>query len=146
MKKRITALFLAAFAAAGVTACGGKVETQEVNYDMTFENQTGIDVEKLEIRYAEDADWMEIALEGGIWQNSYQVPVSMEGQMPVAKDGWQVQMTFDGDIQKVWDGVEFGDDIILDFTLEGGVPAVETRTDAMEGSVNETEALETVAE
>ena len=146
MKKRITAFFLAVFAAVGVTGCGGKVETQEVDYDMTFENQTGIDVEKLEIRYAEDADWMEIALEGGIWQNSYQVPVSMEGQMPVAKDGWQVQMTFDGDIQKVWDGVEFGDDIILAFQLEGGSTLVETRTDAMEGSVNETEALETVAE
>ena len=146
MKKRITALFLAVFAAVGVTGCGAKVKTQEVDYDMTFENQTGIDVEKLEIRYAEDADWMEIALEGGIWQNSYQVPVSMEGQMPVAKDGWQVQMTFDGDIQKVWDGVEFGDDIILAFQLEGGATLVETRTDAMEGSVNETEALEMVTE
>ena len=146
MKKRITALFLAVFAAVGVTGCGSKVETQEVDYDMTFENQTGIDVEKLEIRYAEDADWSEIALADGIWQNSYQVPVSMEGQMPVAKDGWQVQMTFDGDIQKVWDGVEFGDDIILAFQLEGGSTLVETRTEAMEGSVNETEALEMVTE
>lgn len=147
MKKRILALLLAVFAAVGMTACGGsKVETQEVDYDMTFENQTGIDVEKLEIRYAEDADWSEITLADGIWQNSYQVPVSMEGQMPVAENGWQVQMTFNGDIQKVWDGVEFGDDIILAFKLNGGETLVETRTDAMEGTVDETEALETVAE
>ena len=41
MKKRVLAIFLAAFAAVGMTACGGKeVETQEVDYDMTFENQT----------------------------------------------------------------------------------------------------------
>ena len=143
MKKRILALFLAVFAAVGMTACGGKeVETQEVDYDMTFENQTGIDVEKLEIRYAEDADWSEIALADGIWQNSYQVPVSMKGQMPVAENGWQIQMSFaDSEIQKTWEGVEFGDDIILAFSLDGSDPVVEVRTDALEGSVDETAAL-----
>ena len=59
MKKRILALLLAVVAAVGMTACGGgnEVATTEVDYDMTFENQTGIDVSKLEIRYAEDADW-----------------------------------------------------------------------------------------
>ena len=143
MKKRILALLLAAVAAVGMTACGGKeVKTQEVDYDMIFENQTGIDVEKLEMRYAEDAEWSEITLADGIWQNSYQVPVSMKGQMPVAENGWQVQMTFaDSEIQKIWEGVEFGDDIILAFSLDGSDPVVEMRTDAMEGSVDETEAL-----
>ena len=143
MKKRIFALLLAVSAAVGMTACGGKeVETQEVDYDMTFENQTGIDVSKLEIRYAEDADWSEIALADGIWQNSYQVPVSMKGQMSVAENGWQVQMTFaDSDIQKIWEGVEFGEDIILAFSLDGSDPVAEVRTDALEGSVDETEAL-----
>ena len=143
MKKRILALLLAAIAAVGMTACGGKeVKTQEVDYDMTFENQTGIDVEKLEMRYAEDAEWSEITLADGIWQNSYQVPVSMKGQMPVAENGWQVQMTFaDSDIQKIWEGVEFGDDIIMAFSLDVSDPLVVMRTDAMEGSVDETEAL-----
>jgi len=143
MKKRILALVLAAIAAVGMTACGGKeVKTQEVDYDMTFENQTGIDVEKLEMRYAEDAEWSEITLADGIWQNSYQVPVSMKGQMPVAENGWQVQMTFaDSDIQKIWEGVEFGDDIILAFSLDGSDPVVEMRTAALEGGVDETEAL-----
>ena len=128
MKKRLVALFLTMFAAVGMTACGGKVETQEVDYDMTFENQTGIDVSKLEIRYADDADWSEITLAGDVWENGYQIPVSMQGQMPVAEDGWDVQMTFDGDIQKVWEGVEFGDDIILAFSLDGAEPAVQVRT------------------
>ena len=143
MKKRIFALLLAVSAAAGMTACGGKeVKTQEVDYDMTFENQTGIDVSKLEIRYAEDADWSEIALTDGEWKTSYQMPVSMEGQMPVAENGWQVQMTFaDGDIQKIWEGVEFGDDIILAFSLDGTDPVVEVRTEALEGGIDETEAL-----
>ena len=144
MKKRILMMFLAAFAAVGMTACGGKdVETQEVDYDMTFENQTGINVSKLEIRYAEDADWSEIALTDGEWKNSYQMPVSMQGQMPVAKDGWQVQMTCaDGDSQKVWDGVEFDDDVILTFALDADMePVVTSGAPAPAGDVAETAAL-----
>ena len=144
MKKRILAMFLAVFAAVGMTACGGKeVETQEVDYDMTFENQTGIDVSVLEIRYAEDADWSEIALTDGEWKSGYQMPVSMKGQMPVAEDGWQVQMTFaEGDIQKIWEGVEFQDDVVLTFSLtEDMEPVVESGVPAVEGEIAETEAL-----
>ncbi|WP_405726334.1 hypothetical protein [Anaerotignum sp.] len=144
MKKRILMMFLAAFAAVGMTACGGKdVETQEVDYDMTFENQTGINVSKLEIRYAEDADWSEIALTDGEWKNSYQMPVSMQGQMPVAEDGWQVQMTFaDSDSQKVWDGVEFDDDVILTFALDEDMePVVTSGASAPAEDIAETEAL-----
>ena len=127
-----------------MTACGGKdVETQEVDYDMTFENQTGINVSKLEIRYAEDADWSEIALTDGEWKNSYQMPVSMQGQMPVAEDGWQVQMTFaDSDSQKVWDGVEFDDDVILTFALDADMePVVTSGAPAPAEDIAETEAL-----
>ena len=144
MKKRILSMFLAVFAAVGMTACGGKeVETQEVDYDMTFENQTGIDVSVLEIRYAEDVDWSEIALTDGEWKSGYQMPVSMKGQMPVAEDGWQVQMTFaEGDIQKVWEGIEFQDDVVLTFSLtEDMEPVVESAVSAVEGEVAETEAL-----
>ena len=143
MKKRIIAMFLTVFAAVGMTACGGReVETQEVDYDMTFENQTGIDVSVLEIRYAEDADWSEIALTDGEWKSGYQMPVSMKGQMPVAEDGWQVQMTFaEGDIQKVWEGVEFQDDVVLTFSLtEDMEPVVESGVAAAEGEIAETEA------
>jgi hypothetical protein len=126
-----------------MTACGGKeVEKQDVDYDMTFENQTGITAEKLEIRYAEDADWAEIALTDGEWKSGYEMPVSMEGLMPVAEDGWQVQMTFEGDIQKVWEGVNFADDVILTFSLnEDMEPAVEMGIPAEEAPVAETEAL-----
>lgn len=121
MRKRIFAFFLTILAAVGVTACGGKeVETQEVAYDMTFENQTGKDVSKLEIRYAADADWSAITLTENTWKNSYKMPVSMEGQMPVAENGWQVQMTFADDTQNIWEGVHFADGITFTFTMENG--------------------------
>ena len=144
MKKRILALLLAAVAAVGITACGGnELATTEVDYDMTFENQTGIDVSKLEIRYAEDADWSEIALADGEWKSGYQMPVAMKGQMPVAENGWQVQMTFGGgDAQMVWEGVEFGDKIILTFALDENMDPVVTNTVAApETDVAETDAL-----
>ncbi|MDO4530553.1 MAG: hypothetical protein Q4C06_01115 [Bacillota bacterium] len=122
MKKRVFALLLVLLTAVSMTACGEKaVETQEVDYSMTFENQTGIDVSRLEIRYAEDAEWSEIALSGGIWENGYRIPVSMQGQMPVAENGWQVQVTFkDSDMQKVWNGVEFGDGLVFAFSMAEG--------------------------
>ena len=144
MKKRNFALLLAVFAAVGMTACGGKeVETQEVDYDMTFENQTGLDVSKLEIRYAEDADWSEITLTDSEWKNSYQMPVSMAGQMPVAEDGWQVQMTFEEDVQMVWDGIEFADAEVITFSLdEDGEPQAEIGVEAPEAEIEETAALE----
>jgi hypothetical protein len=119
MKKRCLVLFLVLLVAAGSFACGKKpVETQAVDYAMTFENQTGIDISKLEIRHAEDAEWSEIFLSDGIWENGYRIPVSMQGQMPIAENGWQVQATFDGsDTQKVWSGVEFGDALVFSFSL-----------------------------
>ncbi|MBQ9090716.1 MAG: hypothetical protein IJY52_00395 [Anaerotignum sp.] len=143
MKKRILAMLLAAFAAVGMTACGGEeVATQEVDYDMTFENQTGMDVSKLEIRYAEDADWMEISLEDDMWASSYQIPVSMAGQMPVAEDGWQVQMTFDDEESCVWEGVEFDDAEVITFSLtEDGEPLAEIGVEAPEDSIDTTDAL-----
>ena len=142
MKKRILALLLAAVAAVGITACGGnELATTEVDYDMTFENQTGIDVSRLEIRYAEDADWSEIALTDGEWKSGYQMPVAMKGQMPVAENGWQVQMTFGGgDAQMVWEGVEFGDDLVLTFGLDDDMePVVTSGASAPEADADVTE-------
>ena len=109
---------------------------------MTFENQTGMDVSKLEIRYAEDADWMEISLEDDMWASSYQIPVSMAGQMPVAEDGWQVQMTFDDEESCVWEGVEFDDAEVITFSLtEDGDSLAEIGVEAPEDSIDTTDAL-----
>lgn len=142
MKKRIL-IVLAALLALGMTACGKEeTQTMEVDYDMTFANETGIDVEKLEIRYADDAEWSAIALTGGIWENGYEIPVSMQGQMPVAEDGWQVQMTFaDGEIRKVWEGITFADDTTFSFSLKDGKTVCETSEKAAEDGFSDTEAL-----
>lgn len=132
MKKRIFAMFLALFAAMGFAACGReKVETREVEYDMTFENQTGSDVSKLQIRYADNADWMDISLQDGTWESGYRIPVSMAGQMPVAKDGWQVEMQFVGGEEPViWNGVEFDDAEVIVFSIdEDGEPEAEVGMD-----------------
>lgn len=142
MKKRMLTMLLAAFAAVGMTACGGEeVATQEVEYDMVFENQTGMDVSKLEIRYAEDADWSEITLTEAEWKNSYGMPVSMAGQMPVAEGGWQVQMTFSDHETMIWKGVDFEDETILTFFIDAdGEPVVEIGEEALETEPTETEA------
>ena len=144
MKKRMLTMLLAAFTAVGMTACGGEeVATQEVEYDMVFENQTGMDVSKLEIRYAEDADWSEITLTEAEWKNSYGMPVSMAGQMPVAEDSWQVQMTFADDKTMIWEGVDFEDETILTFSIDtDGEPVVEIGQEAPETEPTEIEADE----
>ncbi len=120
MKKRILCL-LTALSVCGLTGCGEEaVPTQEVDYSMVFENQTGLNVSKLEIRPSETAEWSEITLSEAEWKNSYEMPVSMQGQMPIAEDGWQVQMTFGEDILRVWEGVHFDDDVTFTFTMEDG--------------------------
>lgn len=132
MRKRLFAMFLTLFAAMGFAACGReKVETREVEYDMTFENHTGSDVSGLEIRYAADADWMSISLKDGVWGNNYRIPVSMKGKMPVAKDGWQVRMVLDGVKDAViWEGVEFKDAEVITFSLDqDGDPITEFNTE-----------------
>lgn len=132
MKRKIFAALLTLFAAVGMTACGGeKVKTQEVDYHMTFENRTGQDVSKLQIRYAEKADWMEISLEDGTLESGYRIPVAMSGQMPLAEDGWQVEMQFVGAEKAViWDGVEFADGEVVTFFLdEDGEPESEIGMD-----------------
>lgn len=139
MRKGMWKLLLAAVAVVGLAGCGTKVETQEVDYDMTFENQTGKDVSKVEIRYAEGEDWSEITLTDGIWKDSYQMPVSMEGNIPIAPDGWQVQMTFaEEETTGIWDGVCFSDETTFVFSYDdAGNPMVVPMVDAEEVPLEE---------
>lgn len=148
MRKGMWKLLLAAVAAVGLAACGAKVETQEVDYDMTFENQTGKDVSKVEIRYAERADWSEITLTDGVWKDSYQMPVSMEGKMPIAADGWQVQMTFaEDETTGIWDGVCFSDETTFVFSYDdAGEPMVVPMVDAEEVPLEEMDDAEDALE
>lgn len=118
--RKLVMMGMAAVLACGLAACGAEedVQTQEVNYDMTFANQTGRNVSKLEIRPSEEADWSEITLTEKEWKNSFEMPVSLQGQIPLAEDGWQVQMTFVGDDVAVWDGIVFADAETITFSVE----------------------------
>lgn len=141
MMKRILTMMLAAFMAVGMTACGGEeLPTQEVDYSMMFENQTGRDISKLEIRPSENADWVEITLTEGTWKNSYEMPVTLQGQLPIAENGWQVQMTFADDETDIWEGVNFADETTITFSFdEGDETAVVPSVAAEEKAYDETE-------
>ena len=127
MKKWFTAT-AAAMMSVFLASCGAEeVPMQDVAYAMTFANQTGRSVEKLEIRPSEEADWSEITLTDAEWKSSYEIPVSLQGQIPLAQNGWQVQMTFAGEEAAVWEEVIFSDAETITFLLdETGETAVQT--------------------
>lgn len=109
------------------SGCNGilpKEQGQEVDYRMSFANRTGQSVTKLEIRPSEEADWSEITLTEKEWKNGYEMPVILQGVLPEAENGWQVQMTFPDEKQMIWEGVAFGADATYTFTLENNTPAV----------------------
>lgn len=111
---------MAAVLAAFLVACGTEeeVQTQEVDYRMTFANQTGKNVSRLEIRPSAEADWSEITLTEKEWKSSFEMPVSLQGQIPLAENGWQVQMTFVGDDVAVWEDVVFADAETITFSVD----------------------------
>ena len=127
MKKWFT-IAAAAMLSVLLAACGAEeVPTQEVAYDMTFANRTGRNVAKLEIRPSEEADWCEITLTEAEWKSSYEIPVSLQGQVPPAENGWQVQMTFVGEDTAVWENVFFSDTELITFSMdETGETMVQT--------------------
>ena len=126
---------IAAVLACGLSACGTveTVPTEEADYSMVFANQTGRNVSKVEIRASEEADWYEITLTENEWKNSFEIPVFLQGQIPVAEDGWQVQMTFVGNDAAVWEGITFADAQTITFSVdENGVTAAQVVTEETE--------------
>ena len=121
MKKRL-ALCLALVCSLGLfSACGKeKLPQQEVDYNMTFINETGQDVSTLKIRPTEDYNWTNNLLQKDTWKTGYEVPVSLNGQVPVVEDGWQVQMTFSDGSENVWENVTLKDADKITFTQENG--------------------------
>ncbi|MBM6829536.1 hypothetical protein H9X85_07950 [Anaerotignum lactatifermentans] len=105
----------------GFSACGGseqETEEVEISYSMTFVNDTGHDITSLQLRPTEDYDWTDNMLTEEVWQNGYEVPVSLSGMAPVTENGWQVKVVFDEDVEHIWENVELGDGAAIEFTLE----------------------------
>lgn len=118
----------------GLAGCGGedKAELQDVELQMTmtFENQTGRDVSRLEIRPSEDGAWEEISLLDEEWKSNYEMPVILKGTLPETEEGWQVQMTFaDDGTQSVWNGIEFADAETITFSMTEGEATAEIQAD-----------------
>lgn len=133
MKKRM--FFMAAISAAlvfGLAGCGGEeqgqTQLQETEYRMTFANQTGRDVSRLEIRPSAESDWQEISLSETEWKSNYEMPVALKGLLPETEAGWQVQMTFaDDGSQNIWDSVEFADEETITFSIADGIALAEVQ-------------------
>lgn len=119
MKKK-SALFLALVCSLGILSGCGKepVPQQEVSYNMTFVNETGQDVSALKIRPTEEYDWTNNLLQKDIWKTGYEVPVSLNGQVPVTENGWQVQMTFTNGSENIWEDVTLKDADKITFSME----------------------------
>lgn len=141
MRKKFLALVLLA---CGLMGCSeSNLPTEEVDFTMNFANQTGQNVSKLEIRPSADADWSEITLSEAEWKDSYEMPVSIQGRIPIAENGWQVQMTFDeSEQQRIWEGVYFIDGETLTFTMKDGETQVIASEEAEEMLAAEAEASE----
>ena len=65
----------------GLAGCGGEeqeqAQLQETEYRMTFANQTGRDVSRLEIRPSAESDWQEISLSETEWKSNYEMPIAL---------------------------------------------------------------------
>ena len=105
---------------------------------MVFENDTGKDVSALEIRPAGTSEWSPITLADKQWKSDCEIPVMLSGNVPEARNGWQVQMTFAEDGKKaVWEDVEFWADASIRFFVKDGehLSAVaEEKTETVEKS------------
>lgn len=117
----------------GLAGCGGEEKQQamqEVDYRMTFANQTGRDVSKLEFRPSAEGEWWEISLSEEEWKSNYEMPVALKGVLPETEGGWQVQMTFaDDGSQSVWSDVEFADEETITFSISGGIALAEVQAE-----------------
>ena len=142
MKRRM--FFIAAISAAlvfGLAGCGGEEQEQpqlqETEYRMTFANQTGRDVSRLEIRPSAESDWQEISLSETEWKSNYEMPIALKGFLPETEEGWQVQMTFVDGSQNIWDSVAFADEETITFSLADGITLAEVQMDETDVPLDE---------
>lgn len=127
--KKILALLLSICACISFAACA-KEETpkEEVDYTMTFVNQTNQDVTQLCLRPLEDYEWTDNLLQESKWENGFEVPVSLSGTVPVTETGWQIKMVFSNNTEQIWKDVALEDGAVLTFTLDDGTPVVVNST------------------
>ena len=142
MKKRLWLGAMMLAMALGLTACSEAGEGSSAdgeNMTIDFVNQTGADVGILRIRPSDADDWSENLLKEEAWKQNYEMPVSLSGALPEAKDGWQVEMKFLNGTEEIWQGIVLEDNTTAVFSYEDGLPvfkveAVENTQEASDQS------------
>lgn len=139
--KKVLAILLSICACISFAACS-KEETpkEEVNYTMTFINETGQDVTQLCLRPLEDYEWTDNLLQESKWENGFEVPVSLSGTVPVTQTGWQIKMVFSNNTEQIWKDVALEDGALLTFSLDDGTPVVVNASDNKTNATNTTDS------
>lgn len=119
-----------------LTGCGDDQQEQPEQAAETvtvdFINQTGEDVGILRIRPTEEYDWSDNLLQEEVWKDNYEVPITVNGVLPDAGDGWQVQMLFLDGAEEIWQDVVLQDGTTATFSYANGLPSVNIETEASE--------------
>lgn len=118
--KKIAICLMMLFCMMGFSACGAKdaAEEVEISYTMTFINETGHDITSLQLRPTADYDWTENMLSEDVWQDGYEVPVSLSGKVPVTESGWEVKVTFAEGAEHTWENITMEDGAEITFALD----------------------------
>lgn len=117
-----------------LTGCGDDQQDQPQQAAETvtvdFINQTGEDVGILRIRPTEEYDWSDNLLQEEVWKDNFEVPITVNGVLPDAGDGWQVQMLFLDGAEEIWQDVVLQDGTTATFSYANGLPAVNIESEA----------------
>lgn len=153
MRKKIVLLLMAVWSVMLFAGCGTKndVPKEEVSYAMIFCNETEQNVSELRLRPLADYDWTDNLLKQDLWQEGFEVPVNIDGLVPVTK-GWEVKLVFEDGTEQVWKDVVLQDKDLLTFSMQDGQPQLthavdDTKdTDALDENDIEDDTLDTEAE
>ncbi len=132
MRKKIILLLMVAVVGVMASGCGARRNTakEEVSYEMKFCNQTEQNVSELHLRPVAEYKWTDNLLQDDLWENGFEVPVNIDGLVPVT-DGWQVKMIFENHTEQIWKDVKLHDGDTLVFSLDDGTPKL-TQTNAQD--------------
>ncbi len=129
-------MVMAVLCVAMLAGCQSKepVETKDVSYELTFRNDTGVDISTLCLRPAVDNyKWTANLLQEEVWKNGNDVPIELTGKIPVTDKGWEVKVTFangeDKDAEHIWEGVQIADDAEISFTMKDAATLADDKPD-----------------
>lgn len=131
MGKRIGVFAILCVIAFGAFGCSQKntetqgVQTKEVDQTINFENQTGQTIGVLCIRPNDQYDWSENLIVDAALKNNFEMPIYLNGSVPVVEGGWEVRTVFLDETEMIWDNVSLEDNTTVIFHINNGESSVE---------------------